>query len=86
MSLEALTPREKEVALLVAECLDNQDIAGLLGCCTKTVQIHLHRCFKKLGITRQQYNVRRLVLAKSVWDASRGQRPCVAQLLLAQRA
>jgi DNA-binding NarL/FixJ family response regulator len=44
-----LTPREREVALLVARGLSNKQVARELGLSTGTVKQHLHRIFQKLG-------------------------------------
>lgn len=46
---KVLTPREREVALLVARGLSNKEVARELGLCDGTVKIHLHRIFQKLG-------------------------------------
>jgi DNA-binding CsgD family transcriptional regulator len=45
-----LTPREREVALLVARGLSNKLVARELGLSTGTVKQHLHRIFQKLGV------------------------------------
>ncbi len=46
---KVLSPREREVALLVARGLSNKEVARELGLCDGTVKIHLHRIFQKLG-------------------------------------
>lgn len=46
----ALTSREKEVAVLVARGLLNKQIAGDLGIVEKTVKIHRGRVMLKLGV------------------------------------
>ena len=46
----ALTPREHEVARLVASGLRNKEIAGRLGVGEGTVKIHLHHAYEKLGV------------------------------------
>jgi len=45
-----LTPREREVARLVAEGLLNKQIAARLGISVKTVKIHRARAIHKLGV------------------------------------
>ncbi|NDO91162.1 LuxR C-terminal-related transcriptional regulator [Cellulosimicrobium composti] len=45
-----LTDREREVARLVAEGLTNQAVADRLHVSVRTVENHLHRAFRKLGI------------------------------------
>ncbi|MFI5689291.1 LuxR C-terminal-related transcriptional regulator [Streptomyces sp. NPDC051636] len=51
LSLEALSRREAQVAVLVSEGCTNQQIAARLQVSPKTVETHLSRIFKKLGIT-----------------------------------
>jgi DNA-binding NarL/FixJ family response regulator len=45
----ALSPREREVALLVARGLANKGIALELGLSVGTVKLHVHHIFLKLG-------------------------------------
>ncbi|WP_425953697.1 helix-turn-helix transcriptional regulator [Xylanimonas sp. McL0601] len=45
-----LTPREREVGKLVAEGLGNPEIAQTLGITAKTVENHVNRVFRKLGV------------------------------------
>ncbi len=45
-----LTPREQEVAELVAKGMKNREIAESLGIATGTVKIHLMHIFEKTGI------------------------------------
>jgi FixJ family two-component response regulator len=47
---EALTPREREVCLLVARGLLNKQIAAELGTAEKTVKVHRGRVMDKLGV------------------------------------
>lgn len=49
-SLEALTSREKEIALAVAEGKSNRDIASHFDISERTVKAHLTNIFKKLQI------------------------------------
>jgi ATP/maltotriose-dependent transcriptional regulator MalT len=48
--IEPLTSREREVALLAAEGLASRDIGGRLHLSTRTVDTHLARAYRKLGI------------------------------------
>jgi DNA-binding NarL/FixJ family response regulator len=48
--LEALTAREREVALLVAAGKRNRDVAAALFLSEKTVETHLARIYDKLGV------------------------------------
>ena len=59
-----LTPREAEVAQLVATGGSNRDIAARLGVSDRTVQKHLERSFRKLGVkTRSEAAARAWELA-----------------------
>jgi two-component system, NarL family, nitrate/nitrite response regulator NarL len=49
-SIEALTPREAQVALLVSEGLSNKLMAWQLNMAEGTVKVYLHRIYEKLGI------------------------------------
>ena len=46
----ALTPREREVCLLVAQGLLNKQIAAELGAAEKTIKVHRGRVMGKLGV------------------------------------
>jgi DNA-binding CsgD family transcriptional regulator len=50
LSLENLTPREREVAHLVAQGLANDEIAATMGLSTHTVRTHLSAIYQRLGI------------------------------------
>jgi DNA-binding CsgD family transcriptional regulator len=49
--IEPLTAREREVALLAAAGRSSRDIGDRLGLSTRTVDTHLARVYRKLGIT-----------------------------------
>nr|WP_240901816.1 helix-turn-helix transcriptional regulator [Arthrobacter silviterrae] len=45
-----LTPREREIALLVHEGRSNRDIAEIYTISQRTVEGHLYRIYSKLGV------------------------------------
>jgi DNA-binding CsgD family transcriptional regulator len=49
-----LTPREREIALLAAAWASSQEIAGRLVISVRTVDNHLQKAYRKLGVTRRQ--------------------------------
>ena len=49
--IEPLTTREREVALLAAQGRSSREIGAHLGLSTRTVDTHLARVYRKLGIT-----------------------------------
>ena len=49
----ALTPREAEIARLVAAGLSNKQIARRARIAEGTVKIHLHKAYQKLGIANR---------------------------------
>ena len=46
----ALTPRQREIAMLVAEGLTNKQIARRLNLTEGTVKLHLHSIYSKTGV------------------------------------
>ena len=50
---DLLSPREREVALLIARGSANKEIARELGLCLGTVKLHVHSIFLKLGMRRR---------------------------------
>jgi DNA-binding CsgD family transcriptional regulator len=61
-----LSPREREVAALVARGLSNKEVARELGLSDGTVKIHVHSIFQKLG-TKSRY---RLIADEFKWAAN----------------
>jgi DNA-binding NarL/FixJ family response regulator len=64
-----LTPREREVLQLLAEGLEQQEIAESLAVSSKTVATHIERILSKLGVRSRAQAVaaayrERLVLAR----------------------
>jgi len=54
----ALTPRERQIALLATSATNSADIARRLHLSVRTVNNHLHRTYAKLGISgRSQLGV-----------------------------
>jgi two-component system, NarL family, nitrate/nitrite response regulator NarL len=51
--VSVLSPRELEVASLVARGLSNKQFARSLGITESTVKIHLNSIFRKLGATNR---------------------------------
>ena len=47
----SLTPREREILLLIAGGHGNKQIARLLGISDKTVKSHCGRLFQRIGVT-----------------------------------
>ncbi|MEE4542610.1 LuxR family transcriptional regulator [Streptomyces sp. V4-01] len=64
-TLSDLTPQERHVAALAASGLTNAEIAGQLFVTTSTVEFHLSRVFRKLGITSRKHIASRLDQAGS---------------------
>lgn len=55
---DTLTPREREVALLVGEGDTNKGIGRQLGLSPRTVEVHRDRAFKKLQVRNATQLVR----------------------------
>jgi DNA-binding CsgD family transcriptional regulator len=56
---EQLTPRELQIALQVAEGKTNREVAAALFLSPKTVEFHLGRVYRKLGVRSRAELVRR---------------------------
>lgn len=49
-----LTPRERQVAFMAASGLTNAEIATRLFVTTSTVEFHMNKVFRKLGVTSRK--------------------------------
>lgn len=59
--VSGLTPREREVLALMAEGLDNAEIAGRLFITTNAVNKHINGIFSKLGLASAEGGNRRVL-------------------------
>lgn len=62
--LAALTPREREVAILVADGARNREVSERLGISLATVKDHVHHALDKLGC-ESRTELAKLVLAST---------------------
>ncbi len=54
-TFQSISEREQEIILSLLEGCTNQEIASSLGICEKTVEEHLTRIYRKIGVkTRSQ--------------------------------
>lgn len=66
----SLSPRERAIANLVAQGLDNKSIAKKLGITHWTVATYLRRIFSKLDVTSRAAMTARLLEKKPDWAAN----------------
>ncbi len=57
------TKREGEIAICIARCLSNKDIARFLDISIRTVDAHISTIYGKLGIHAQSINTRCAAIA-----------------------
>jgi DNA-binding CsgD family transcriptional regulator len=62
---EELTPQELQIALHVAEGKTNRDVGAALFLSHKTVEFHLHRIYRKLGVSSRGELIRRFAAAEA---------------------
>jgi DNA-binding CsgD family transcriptional regulator len=60
-SMADLTPRERRIAELVSEGMTNNEVGAALALSAKTVEAHLGRVYRKLGL-RSRTELTRFVL------------------------
>jgi len=61
-SRDELTPQELQVALVVAEGVTNREAGARLFLSPKTIEVHLSRAYRKLGVRSRTELARRLVV------------------------
>lgn len=69
--MDALTKREREVALLVAEGLSNRELAERLCIAIKTVENHLTSIYSKLEIKSRAQLMRLVLETESIKEQNR---------------
>ncbi|HSZ99376.1 MAG TPA: AAA family ATPase [Streptosporangiaceae bacterium] len=62
---DQLTPQELQVALVVAEGVTNREAAARLFLSPKTIEVHLSRAYRKLGVRTRTELSRRIALRPS---------------------
>ena len=67
-----LSPREREIARMVAEGYPNKTIAAVLEISSWTVSTHLRRVFAKLGVRTRAAMVARVVEEGLIGERPRG--------------
>jgi DNA-binding CsgD family transcriptional regulator len=65
--IDALTPQELQIARMVADGMNNVEAAAAVFLSRKTVETHLTRVYRKLGI-RSRTDLTRILIAEKVMD------------------
>ena len=63
---EQLTPQELQIALLVTEGRTNAEVGRAVFLSTRTVEFHLSRAYRKLGVASRTELTRRLASAGTI--------------------
>ena len=63
--IDTLTPQELQVARMIADGLNNAEAAAAMFLSRKTVEAHLTRVYRKLGI-RSRTDLTRILIAERV--------------------
>jgi DNA-binding NarL/FixJ family response regulator len=71
--MDQLTPRQYQVATLVARGLSNKEVARELGLVAGTVKVHMHQIIKKLG-AKTRYEVIVMTMMRPSSRKQRGPR------------
>jgi DNA-binding CsgD family transcriptional regulator len=71
-ALVSLSPREQEIARMVAKGYPNKTIAGVLNISSWTVCTHIRRIFAKLGVASRAAMVARLLEEGRSWEQQLG--------------
>jgi DNA-binding CsgD family transcriptional regulator len=67
-ALVSLSPREREIARMVARGYPNKTIAGVLNISSWTVCTHIRRIFAKLGVASRAAMVARFLEESRIWE------------------
>jgi DNA-binding NarL/FixJ family response regulator len=67
--MDQLTPREYQVAMLVARGYSNKQVARFLEISDGTVKLHAHKIMEKLGVKRRYAVMMTMILGEAVTPA-----------------
>lgn len=81
-----LSPREIEIARMVAKGLPNKTIAAVLDISTWTVGTHMRRVFAKLGVGSRAAMVARLAELGFIENGKPAKPPAMAEVVMARAA
>jgi len=79
---DELTPQELQVALVVAEGVTNREAGARLFLSPKTIEVHLSRAYRKLGVGTRTELARRLAIDSAPVEPAPVQRRSLAAILL----